>query len=228
MYIYASVEFYLLTSIENAPIHSHYMSRKTKDEAAKTRETILMAALDVFIEKGVSRTSLQDIAKASGVTRGAVYHHFENKSALLGELLESVRLPLDAVWMQILSSNIEDPLKKLTECLVSTFERLVNDPNAKRIHKVLLYRCEYNEELSTVLNQESSRTQQILESIQDLLECASQKQLLKPDIPMEDAAKALFCISTGLYKSYVNLNWKTDLVVTIRFAVETFLNGMRR
>jgi len=204
------------------------MGRKTKDEAAKTRESILEAAVEVFIEKGVSRTSLQDIAKTCGVTRGAVYHHFENKSALLWELLESVRLPLDAIWSGIAQSGSEDPLATLKACLVKTFDHLVNDQHAIRIHKLLLYRCEYNEELQPVLDDESKRVNDILVSIQGLLQQAAERNLLKPGVSVEDGAKALFCLSTGLYKNFIKHNWGTEVMKTIRFSIDTLMDGMRR
>ena len=57
------------------------MARKTKEEAAETRTNVLMAALDLFAEKGYSRTTLGGIAKRIGMTRGAVYWHFDNKEA---------------------------------------------------------------------------------------------------------------------------------------------------
>ena len=61
------------------------MSR-TKAEAEETRNSILSAAERVFFEKGVSTASLDDVAKAAGVTRGAIYWHFSNKTDLFLEL----------------------------------------------------------------------------------------------------------------------------------------------
>src|SRR5690606_10590111 len=55
------------------------MARRTKAEAMETREQILDAAELVFHRKGVSCTSLNDIAAEAGVTRGAIYWHFKNK-----------------------------------------------------------------------------------------------------------------------------------------------------
>ena len=50
--------------------------RRTKEDAQLTREVLLDAAEVLFAQRGVSRTSLQEIAKAAGMTRGAVYWHF--------------------------------------------------------------------------------------------------------------------------------------------------------
>ncbi|WP_322789325.1 TetR family transcriptional regulator [Paraburkholderia diazotrophica] len=49
----------------------------------------------LFFERGVSSTSLQDIAHAAGMTRGAIYGHFSNKWALIAALFERSALPLD-------------------------------------------------------------------------------------------------------------------------------------
>ena len=49
------------------------MARKTKEEAIATRNGLIDAAECVFLEKGVSRASLSDIAHAAGLTRGAIY-----------------------------------------------------------------------------------------------------------------------------------------------------------
>ncbi len=78
------------------------MARKTKEEAQATRESVLIAALDLFSEKGFSRTTFSDIAKRIGMTRGAVYWHFDNKSALLAALIDYVherKKQLVGIWI---------------------------------------------------------------------------------------------------------------------------------
>jgi AcrR family transcriptional regulator len=52
---------------------------KSKD----TRERILDAALDLFIEQGFDGTSLRQIAEQLGVTKAALYYHFESKDDIL-------------------------------------------------------------------------------------------------------------------------------------------------
>src|SRR5690554_7754990 len=74
--------------------HSRTMARKTKAEAEATREAIMDCAEQVFMDKGVARASLEEIARAAGVTRGAVYWHFRNKQDILHAMLERVRAPL--------------------------------------------------------------------------------------------------------------------------------------
>lgn len=63
------------------------MARKTKQEAQETRQHILDVALRLS-HSGVSSTSLGEITKAAGVTRGAIYWHFKDKSDLFSEIWE--------------------------------------------------------------------------------------------------------------------------------------------
>jgi TetR/AcrR family transcriptional regulator, fatty acid metabolism regulator protein len=53
-----------------------------------TRERILDAALDVFARKGYHRAIVDDIVRASGTSKGAVYHHFPNKEAIFLALVD--------------------------------------------------------------------------------------------------------------------------------------------
>ncbi len=70
------------------------MVRKTKEEAEQTRKELIHAARRVFHQCGVSRSTLEKIAKAAGVTRGAVYWHFKDKAELFFAMREDVFSPL--------------------------------------------------------------------------------------------------------------------------------------
>src|SRR5882757_7288734 len=80
---------YLLVCKER--IRRRPMARRTKAEAEETRQKILDAAERLFFIDGVSRTSLEHIATAAGVTRGAIYWHFKNKLELFEALHERVK-----------------------------------------------------------------------------------------------------------------------------------------
>ena len=70
----------------------------------------LDAAERVFFEKGVSRTSLADIAQEAGVTRGAIYWHFANKGDLFTAMFDRSLLPLDELVEASLDTKEPDPL----------------------------------------------------------------------------------------------------------------------
>lgn len=67
------------------------MARKTKEEAEKTRQLLMATGLRLFATKGFGETSVEEIARAAGLSKGAVYWHFDSKSALLRGILEGRR-----------------------------------------------------------------------------------------------------------------------------------------
>ena len=96
------------------------MARKTKENAELTRQRLIEAARQVFLIRGVSRTTMEHIAIQAGVTRGAIYWHFNNKLDLFQAMREQVFLPLiDRMDDTLLVEGTEDPLT----CIENFFKR---------------------------------------------------------------------------------------------------------
>src|SRR5438477_5853899 len=104
------------------------MARRTKKEAAVTREQLLDAAERVFRERGVTRTSLTEVATAAGLTRGAVYWHFKDKAALFAAMCERATLPLDAMLTVASGEATDEPLAVLRDLMVGALRHLGTDP----------------------------------------------------------------------------------------------------
>lgn len=60
------------------------------ERAAATRRRLLDAARHLFTEKGFAATSTEELVRAAGVTRGALYHHFRDKADLFAAVFEEV------------------------------------------------------------------------------------------------------------------------------------------
>lgn len=116
------------------------MVRKTKAEAAETRERLLDAALVVFRERGVDRPSLTEIAEHAGLTRGAVYVHFENKADLFCALLDRAKLPEEttAAWRPCNGT----PRTRLTSLLTFILHETMTNPVWQAVLEIVFHRCE--------------------------------------------------------------------------------------
>lgn len=55
---------------------------------AETRSRIQAAALDLFMERGVEKTSLREIAEQLGITKAALYYHFRSRDELVSSLID--------------------------------------------------------------------------------------------------------------------------------------------
>ena len=64
--------------------------RRSKEDANDTRNRILKSATEIFLKKGYTRSTLDEIAKHADVTKGAVYWHFANKQNLFEAILTMI------------------------------------------------------------------------------------------------------------------------------------------
>ncbi len=84
--------------------------RRTR-ERVETRQLILDAAREMFVERGYEATTMRAIADRIEYTPTAIYHHFLNKEALLAELCLADFRALSAAFQKI--GRIEDPVERL-------------------------------------------------------------------------------------------------------------------
>jgi AcrR family transcriptional regulator len=84
--------------------------RRTR-ERTETRQRILDAAREMFVERGYDATTMRAIADRIEYTPTAIYHHFRNKEALLAELCAADFRALASAFQKI--GRIEDPIERL-------------------------------------------------------------------------------------------------------------------
>jgi len=149
------------------------MGRKTKEDAELTRQRIINAAREVFLQRGVSRTTMEHIAAQANVTRGAVYWHFGNKAELFQAMREQVLLPLiDRMDDTLLVEGAEDPLTRIERFLCGTIQILEESVETRQTYEIMMIKCEYVDEFAGVLQQILSNCSGITEKIRLVYERA--------------------------------------------------------
>ncbi|EMR04358.1 TetR family transcriptional regulator [Cesiribacter andamanensis] len=114
--------------------------KRTKSEAEETRQRLLEAGMQVFLERGFDKASLEEIAQQVDMTRGAVYWHFKDKQALLEALLEQKLQPARQQLEGLLRDPELRPLQKITT-FVRLQLQLMAENEAYRNAQLLLQRC---------------------------------------------------------------------------------------
>lgn len=86
------------------------VSRGSKeDQSARTRGALIDAAGALFAERGYADTGTEDIVLSAGVTRGALYHHFDDKRALFEAVYTNFQTELRARILAAASVDQEAP-----------------------------------------------------------------------------------------------------------------------
>ena len=113
--------------------------RRTKEEAAITRLNILHAAEELFFREGFDGASLDRIAEAAGVKRGAVHFHFVNKIGLLVALAERETAAIMALADRLEADTTIAPLVALADLCAEIIESLEQNPRRRAVVRALIY-----------------------------------------------------------------------------------------
>jgi TetR/AcrR family transcriptional regulator, acrAB operon repressor len=118
--------------------------RRTKEESERTRRQILGAARRVFARQGVTRTSLEEVARAAGVTRGAIYWHFADKTELFYAMREQISVPMiDRIDFVLLGPDASDPLAGIERYMRELLDVMEENRAARQTFQIMGFKCEY-------------------------------------------------------------------------------------
>jgi len=203
------------------------MARRTKEEAEATREAIIEAAIDTFLETGVARASLDQIARNAGVTRGAVYWHFKDKDDLLNTLINRVRLPMHEMLEDLSQTHFDNPLIALRHVARESILQLKHNDLHYRICTVLMTRCELVGRSAPSFEHQRTLDTQSMNKITEELEKAAQLGLLRPGVQPRIAALSLITQIKGIYLTWLQDPDRFDLEQEGLPVLDLFFDGLR-
>jgi len=200
--------------------------RKTKEEAQETRNLILDTAEAVFSEKGVSRTTLNDIARAASLTRGAIYWHFKNKADLFDAMLQRVILPMDEFIATPDLHPEQQPLAYLRTRSMHVVRTLAENPRIQRVFDIVMHKTEMVDDMLPIRDRHLETIQGCLHTIETDFQAAIDKGELPAGINARRAAIGLHSLIDGLFANYVLSPNLFDLMEQAEFTIDNYLLGL--
>lgn len=179
------------------------MARKTKQQAQETRQHILDVALRLFSQQGVSSTSLAEIAKAAGVTRGAIYWHFKNKSDLFSEIWELSESSIGELETEYQAKFPDDPLSVLREILVHLLESTVTEERRRLLMEIIFHKCEFVGEMTIVQQAQRNICLESYDRIEQTLDHCIHSKMLPANLITRRAAVMMRAMISGLMENWL-------------------------
>ena len=170
--------------------------RRTADEALATRELILDTALAEFGASGFAGARLEDIAVAAGITRGAIYHHFESKEHLYRTLVEERSQGINTLTQSIVEAG-DDPLQTLRRLLVSLLSYAETDKDYRALLLMLTKTGMGSAERSIMVQTKAGR-RAFVEHLTGLYSAGIRIGVFRPDLQPEVAALTTVGFLNGL------------------------------
>ncbi len=204
------------------------MARKTKQQALATRQHILDVAMRLFSQQGVSATSLADIAKSAGVTRGAIYWHFKNKSELFSEIWELSESSIADLEIEYQAKFPDDPLSVLREILIYVLEATVMVERRRLMMEIIFHKCEFVGEMAVVQQAQRSLCLESYDRIEQALNRCIESKMLPEDLLTRRAAILMRCYISGIMENWLFAPESFDLKNEARDFVAILLEMYQR
>ena len=201
--------------------------RRTKEEAAVTRATLLKTALSVFSAKGYSAATLDDVAKAAKVTRGAIYWHFKSKADLDNTLVEEVSARGAAVVQQAVAEG-----GTLIEILRRVFVRqcavMEEDREARAVMELALFKTGLSPELQAGRKKQLEAGNALVAGITDAMRMGMAQGVLRQDVQPDDMARAFIAFENGVIQLWLTSPRSFSLKTSAESFADILIAGLER
>ncbi|WP_020653354.1 TetR family transcriptional regulator [Massilia niastensis] len=203
------------------------MVRRTKADALATSMNILDCAECLFAEQGVSRTTLHHIAVKAGVSRGAIYWHFDDKAALFNAMMERVKMPLESAMQILQSSSLEDPLADLQDYAMAAFRLMENDPRARRVFEIATLKLEYTHEMAAVRERRADMAARCIAMAERSVSVAARIGVARSSTDPRETALAFWALIDGLLRAWMIAPESFGLTVMGEKIIGAHLDALR-
>ena len=203
------------------------MVRRTKQEAHETRNRILDAAEAVFHDRGVAHASLEDVAAAAKVTRGAIYWHFKDKAELFDAMMQRVVLPSEAMEESSgCPAGGATSLAMLRDAAVGVLMRTATDERTRRIFEIAYHKCEYVGDAIGVRERHIASQGECLRTIEAGFRACVARGELPSSVDPKVAAIGAMSLVSGLIANWVLAPRSFSLEKHAETLVDIYFNGL--
>jgi TetR/AcrR family transcriptional regulator, acrAB operon repressor len=179
------------------------MARNTKAAAQATRSHLLDTAELVFEARGVSNTSLAEIAQAAGLTRGAIYWHFHDKADLFNAMMERVTLPLEETAANRSLKGADITLSQVREAFVEMLRKLATEPQLRRVFDIATQKVEYVGEMNAVRERRIAMRNACVADLERACRRALRDGVMAKGITARSAALGMIAMFDGLLQNWM-------------------------
>ncbi|KAA0235613.1 MAG: hypothetical protein JJLCMIEE_00524 [Acidimicrobiales bacterium] len=172
---------------------SHPSSERPDDDG--TRRVLLDAALEVFLEKGYSGARVQEIARRAGLTTGAIYANFENKSELLTAAIGERGLLALAAVAELVDEDAR-PLEAMRSFLNLFFRH--DQDESERLILDLLSAAGHDDQVADAVREQVTSLD---DTIRSFISRAAEDGIVAADVDIETAVYGIRSLGIGMIVS---------------------------
>ncbi|SNY93122.1 transcriptional regulator, TetR family [Cohaesibacter sp. ES.047] len=175
------------------------MARKTKKQAEQTYHTLLDAASELFYNQGYTQTTLNEIARHAGMTRGAVYWHFSSKSDIVQAIWEHHAEPVfNPISLGLNELSEDNPAKDFRAAVSRLLSLIASDQRLARALFILMHNMETSVKDGQLLDFLKQAHAMVLDTLQQSFDAINRAGQLRDSLNTKHASLSFFCLLLGV------------------------------
>ncbi len=191
-----------------------------------TREALLDAAERLFLDKGISRASLEEIARVAGLTRGALYWHFADKAEILDALVDRVGMQPAQIFAEYSAAEGQDPLPTIHRICVAALHKIAADERTRRLFAICLLCLGQVGEPDDISRHDLALRAESRRTFIPWFERAGRLGQLREGFSAESCASVLEAYLTGLLFVWLRNPEQFDMAADAPRLVQVILDGL--
>ena len=206
--------------INDSPLHMYNMPKVVPEYKEEARNRIIQQATELFIEKGYKKTTMTEIARKLGVSKGAIYQYFDSKEELLYEAMRNSKMFRRSSVFYELPTDEVDRMKTLEfySKMVESSEKLTKF--GMEVASEALYNKRMLQEISNFYLDEVSLVEQYFDRLKA-------EGVADPGVESKVLAVGVLALRGGL-RGFASTSMDGKVIrETWRFFVDLMLSEMR-
>ena len=186
---------------------------KHKLKSDRTKALMKDVAFKLFAEKGYSATSIDDITKQAGYTKGAFYSHFNNKEEIFLQIMDERMLLLHQQIQESITNKLDSTNSK--DLIINVFDFLLESTQNEIWTSMYIEFIANSNRISEIQNKLSTMYRDWKILIKNILDHLLSEKQINPKIPTDTLAVAIIAIFDGF-----NIQHHVDHSVELKKQIE--------
>ena len=202
--------------------------RRTKEDAEQTRRAVLASAMDMFYEKGYSKTTFDEIAKRINLTKGAVYWYFRNKPDIVAALINDFADKYLADIKEFIANHQPVSFESIIEMQLFNNRKIREDQQFFKFLFFVSCQMEWSEAILNKIQPAIEQTKQVTRALFiDALTELQKAGKIRADVNISMVCEILMTMYGGMLEAYFTKRLTNDFDELVRTGFTLIFNNIK-
>lgn len=202
--------------------------RRTKEDAEQTRKAILASAMDMFYEKGYSKTTFDEIAKRINLTKGAVYWYFRNKPDIVAALINDYAEKYIADIKGFIASHQPISFENIINMQLFNNKKIREDISLYKFLFFVSCQMEWSEAIINKIQPSIEKTKQVTRALFiDALQKLQDNGKIREDVDICMVCEILMTMYGGMLDAYFTKRLTCDIDELVKTGFTLIFNNIK-